>query len=86
MSFSVFIWAALKYPYNIIFVSINIVWIINLYRGEIDMSNDPDVIRINNIEMYNETISAGHSETKRPFLIGVAGGTASGKVDYISCL
>lgn len=35
------------------------------------MSNEPDVIRFNDLRMFNGT--------KTPFLIGVAGGTASGK-------
>lgn len=43
------------------------------------MSNDPDVIKFNGLKISNGTAS----ETKTPFLIGVAGGTASGKVsDY----
>lgn len=46
------------------------------------MSNDPDVIRINNLKICNGTMSIDLSETKKPFLIGVAGGTASGKVRH----
>lgn len=41
------------------------------------MSNEPDVIKINGLKIFNGTSS--NSETKTPFLIGVAGGTASGK-------
>lgn len=41
------------------------------------MSNEPDVIKINGLDT--------RSGTKTPFLIGVAGGTASGKV-YVLCL
>lgn len=40
------------------------------------MSNDPDVIKINGIKVNG----ISPNETKTPFLIGVAGGTASGKV------
>ncbi|XP_055305589.1 uridine-cytidine kinase isoform X2 [Sitodiplosis mosellana] len=43
------------------------------------MSNEPDVIKINALKIFNGTSSSNHSETKTPFLIGVAGGTASGK-------
>lgn len=43
---------------------------------EVKMSNDPDVIKINGIKVNG----ISPSETKTPFLIGVAGGTASGKV------
>lgn len=39
------------------------------------MSNEPDVIKI-----LNGTSITNGPETKTPFLIGVAGGTASGKV------
>lgn len=46
------------------------------------MSNDPDVIRINNFKICSINMS-GSSEMKKPFLIGVAGGTASGKVELI---
>lgn len=43
------------------------------------MSNEPDVIRINGLKISNGTSATGASP-KNPFLIGVAGGTASGKV------
>lgn len=43
------------------------------------MSNEPDVIKINGLKIFNGTSSTNHSGTKTPFLIGVAGGTASGK-------
>ena len=43
------------------------------------MSNEPDVIKINGLKIFNGTSLSNHSETKTPFLIGVAGGTASGK-------
>lgn len=45
------------------------------------MSNEPDVIKI-----LNGTLKASGSETKTPFLIGVAGGTASGKVTILKLL
>lgn len=45
------------------------------------MSNEPDVIKI-----LNGTSQASGSETKTPFLIGVAGGTASGKVFILKLL
>lgn len=45
------------------------------------MSNEPDVIRINGLKISNGTSAAGGLEPKTPFLIGVAGGTASGKVN-----
>lgn len=48
------------------------------------MSNDPDIIRINSLKICNGASSAGPSEAKTPFLIGVAGGTASGKVCILS--
>lgn len=44
------------------------------------MSNEPDVIRINGLRICNGTSVTGALEPKTPFLIGVAGGTASGKV------
>lgn len=44
------------------------------------MSNDPDVIKFNGLKISNGT----PSEPKTPFLIGVAGGTASGKVSNLS--
>lgn len=44
------------------------------------MSNEPDVIRVNGLKVSNGTSAAGEIEPKTPFLIGVAGGTASGKV------
>lgn len=53
-----------------------------IYFQDFKMSNDPDVIRINNFKICNINMS-GFSETKKPFLIGVAGGTASGKVMII---
>lgn len=43
------------------------------------MSNAPDVIKINGIKL-NTATSSSANEIKTPFLIGVAGGTASGKV------
>lgn len=43
------------------------------------MSNEPDVIKINGLKIFNGTSASNQSETKTPFLIGVAGGTASGK-------
>lgn len=48
------------------------------------MSNEPDVVRINGLKISNGTngIAGSTSETKTPFLIGVAGGTASGKVNF----
>lgn len=42
------------------------------------MSNEPDVIKINGLS------TPSRSEGKTPFLIGVAGGTASGKVININ--
>lgn len=50
------------------------------------MSNEPDVIRFNGLKTLNGTTANGRSETKTPFLIGVAGGTASGKVSNRSLL
>lgn len=44
------------------------------------MSNEPDVIRINGLKISDGTSATGALEPKTPFLIGVAGGTASGKV------
>lgn len=44
------------------------------------MSNEPDVIKINGLKISNGTSASNASEPKTPFLIGVAGGTASGKV------
>lgn len=44
------------------------------------MSNEPDIIRINGLKISNGTSTTGALEPKTPFLIGVAGGTASGKV------
>lgn len=44
------------------------------------MSNDPDVIKIDNLYMANSASNTALLENKSPFLIGVAGGTASGKV------
>lgn len=42
------------------------------------MANDPDIIKSNGAKAQNGV--TGTSEQKTPFLIGVAGGTASGKV------
>lgn len=50
------------------------------------MSNEPDVIRINGLKITNGTSASANSEPKTPFLIGVAGGTASGKVNQQSTL
>lgn len=47
------------------------------------MSNDPDVIRINGLKITNGTSASSSTEPKTPFLIGVAGGTASGKVSNL---
>lgn len=46
------------------------------------MSNEPDVIKINGLKISNGTSATGSAEPKTPFLIGVAGGTASGKVSF----
>lgn len=43
------------------------------------MSNEPDVVKING-KILNGVKSSDCPEKKTPFLIGVAGGTASGKV------
>lgn len=51
------------------------------------MSNEPDIIRINGLKISNGTngtSSSSSSEVKTPFLIGVAGGTASGKVSILT--
>lgn len=50
---------------------------------DIKMSNEPDVVRLNGIKIFNGFKSSDCSGKKTPFLIGVAGGTASGKVLYI---
>lgn len=42
------------------------------------MANDPDIIKTNGAKANGAPVS----EPKTPFLIGVAGGTASGKVRY----
>lgn len=44
------------------------------------MSNDPDVIKINGLKLNGTSPMGTINEVKTPFLIGVAGGTASGKV------
>lgn len=44
------------------------------------MSKYPDVIKINDFKMYNRE-SHIQRGTKTPFLIGVAGGCCSGKVN-----
>lgn len=44
------------------------------------MANDPDVIKINGSKVNGMPPS---NEPKTPFLIGVAGGTASGKVSSV---
>lgn len=44
------------------------------------MSNDPDVIKFNNLRLNGQANLTSANEVKTPFLIGVAGGTASGKV------
>lgn len=44
------------------------------------MSNDPDVIKTNGLRLNGTANPTTSNEVKTPFLIGVAGGTASGKV------
>lgn len=46
-------------------------------RVEAAMANDPDVVQTNGVKANGVAPTA---EAKTPFLIGVAGGTASGKV------
>lgn len=49
----------------------------NVRRVEAAMANDPDVVQTNGVKANGVAPTA---EAKTPFLIGVAGGTASGKV------
>lgn len=47
------------------------------------MSNAPDVIKINGLGLNGTLNPTTSNEVKTPFLIGVAGGTASGKVSKL---